>query len=549
MKEVARKGGRSGGVEVEKKKGRKKREKLGTLFDRNSSGHSKTKRKSSRHRTRTHAPILVLNSMQTLRAMSHGMVSAAAAARSPQARVTAPRSRRALSSPRLSPMMQATANDGGSVNQGTWTSPADTPPDPNAAASASRALRLVDEAMDLLHRELFVSEAIARATGEEPEDESSVVARVVEALASGKSGSSEESFEDRKAGEEDDDVLELLGLSSSTSSSSSSPNQQQPRQLDEAFLVALGIAAAAATSPPPESEEGETKKKKKRNPEDDSKAREIARRLLLLREATVSRASASLPAELRALDAAARAGSAGERRAVVREALVGRGRGSEVPPPSPSSAPPPLQRVSPAAFYSASCQVIDDMEQRQIIPDAALLARVVLCRDDALAMQRNGNDSESSVSGGSGSGGSCGDSEREVGNHESAFADSPEEDADLRDAVSSHGAMLHRGGAEFAGMLVSMCKTGEERRELVKKIMRRGDVLAWQGHEKDMSSIPTLAKAKAAPRPGRLFAALYATRDALAARGDSQRAKALERARRDAVEVMEEIAYGPTKTS
>ena len=118
----------------------------------------------------------------------------------------------------------------------------------------------------MLHRELFVSEAIPRATGEEPEDESSVAARVVEALASGKKSGSDgiigeeeargfsDRFEEREAGE--DDAL-LLGLSSSSSASApSSKKQQQPEQLDEAFLVALGIAAAAATSPPP-GEEGE----------------------------------------------------------------------------------------------------------------------------------------------------------------------------------------------------------------------------------------------------------------------------------------------------
>ena len=412
--------------------------------------------------------------------------------------------------------------------------------------------------MDLLHRELFVSEAIARATGEEPEDEGSVAARVVEALASGKgSGISEEElfsgrFEEREAGE--DDAL-LRGLTSSNSSSSSKEQQkqqQQPRQLDEAFLVALGIAAAAATPPPPTEEGGGGGENEKKNDaaDDDSssKSQEIARRLRLLRDATVSRASASLPAELRALDAAARAASPAERRAVVREALVGGGgQKSDASSPSPSSpsSSPPLKRVSPAAFYSAACQVIDDMEERQIVPDAALLARVVLCRDDALALQRNNNDN-----GGDGDGGKSGSDTTSPPAHssssssESAFADSPAEDADLREAVSSHGAMLHRGGAEFAAMLVSQCRSGEERRELVKSVMRRGDVLAWQGSATDGGSVPSLQRARAAPRPGRLFAALYATRDALAVKGDSERARALERARRDAVEVMEEIAYG-----
>ena len=385
----------------------------------------------------------------------------------------------------------------------------------------------------MLHRELFVSEAIARATGEEPEDEGSVAARVVEALASGEKSSSsiigEEEFgggffEEREAGQ--DDAL-LRGLSSS--SSSSEKKQQQAKELDEAFLVALGVAAAAATSPPPS---GEEEKKNADEEEEDSKAPEIARRLRMLRDATLSRASASLPAELRALDAAARAASAAERKAVVREALVGRGGGGRKNDKA-SPAPAPLKRVSPAAFYSAACQVIDDMEERQIVPDAALLARVVLCRDDALALQRDNGGSSDSESGGSGK------------TSESAFADSPSEDADLRDAVASHGAMLHRGGAEFAAMLVSQeCKNSEARRELVRRVMRRGDVLAWQSRETDESSIPSLQKARAAPRPGRLFAALYATRDALAVRGDSERAAALERARRDAVAVMEEIAYG-----
>jgi hypothetical protein len=456
----------------------------------------------------------------------------------------APQSRRAMS-PR--PMQASSPNDGGDTSTSSSTS-SSTSARSDAAASASRALALVDEAMDLLHRELFVSEAIARATGEEPEDETAVVARVVEALASGKTSSRSEgeeggegfakSFEEREA--ENDDAL-LRGLASSASPEAAAAAAaafgapKQPKQLDEAFLVALGIAAAAATGE--DKKEGEDDDKK---PEQDPKAQEIARRLRLLREATVNRASASLPAELRALDAAARAGSAAERRAVVREALVGGGgaakSSSKSSTSSSPSAPPPLKRVSPAAFYSASCQIIDDMEERQIVPDAALLARVVLCRDDALALQRNWNKSDDE---------SDKDNKDNSSNNntESAFADSPSEDADLRDAVSSHGAMLHLAGAEFASMLVSQCKSSEERRELVRKIMRRGDVLAWQGRKTDESAIPTLKKARAAPRPGRLFAALYATMDALAAKGDSERARALENARRDAVEVMEEIAY------
>ena len=486
-----------------------------------------------------------------------------------------PRSRRATS-PRV-PKMRASADDRGGNNKTSTTSQTSTPSDASVAAdaaasaaanasataasaaanaAASRALRLVDEAMDLLHRELFVSEAIARATGEEPEDEGAVVARVIEALAEGKCISDEDGTQGFSGTKfEDDDAL-LLGLAStssfSSSSKSSSSKKLQPRQLDEAFLVALGIAATAATSAPPaesEKEGGEAKgenEKKKESAKDESrsaeeedpKAQEIVRRLRLLREATLSRASASLPAELRALDAAARAGSAEERRAVVREALVGAaGRESNASPSSSSSSSPqPLERVSPAAFYSASCQVIDDMEERQIVPDAALLARVVLCRDDALALQRRGNGNENE-------GCEAESGEGRSGTLQSAFANSPEEDADLREAVTAHGTMLHKAGAEFAGMLISQCKTGEERRELVKRVMRRGDVLAWQCGTNDESAIPTLKKARAAPRPGRLFAALYATRDALAVKGDSERAKALERARRDAVEVLEEIAY------
>ena len=457
-----------------------------------------------------------------------GVTSAAAAARAPQARVTAPRRR-----PAMSPLLHASANSGGSDNATSTSSSSTSPPPSSSDAAASRALRLVDEAMEFLHRELFVSEAIARATGEEPEDEGSVVARVVEALAKGEKSSESQGFK----GSFEQQGDKLLGLSSPSSSSSSS-SQNQSRELDEAFLVALGVAAAAATSPPPDEGEEKGGDGNENKKDEDPKAQEIVRRLRLLRDATLARASASLPAELRALDAASRAGTAEERRAVVREALLGGGgggkkseekKGRDASPPSPS--PPPLKRVSPAAFYSASCQVIDDMEERQIVPDAALLARVVLCRDDALALQRG-----SGVGDGNGNGG-------DSGNNESAFAGSPSEDADLRDAVSSHGAMLHRGGAEFAAMLVSHCKTSEERKELVKKVMRRGDVLAWQGSARDESSVPSLKKARAAPRPGRLLAAIYAARDALAARGDSEREKALERARRDAVAVMEEIGY------
>ena len=431
----------------------------------------------------------------------------------------------------------------------------------DASRAASRALALVDEAMDLLHRELFVSEAMARATGEEPEDEAKVVARVVEALASGKKAATRSKEEFRGLGSfEDEDVL--LELEPPPRPSSNYDEPQQNTQFDEAFLVALGIAAAAATEPPPppppppsSSSPAAESDEKEEEEEEQGGNREVARRLRLLREAVVSRASSSLPAELRALDAAARAGTPRERRALVREALAGavgrarggggggaegeekdnkEGGGEEKTPPFL----PPLKRVPPAAFYSAACQVIDDMEERQIVPDAALLARVVLCRDDALALQRgrggnNESDDESSSS--------SSRSRTEA----LAFAGFPSElDADLRDAVSSHGAMLHRGGAEFAGMLVSQCKTSLERKELVRKVMRRGDVLAWQGSDKDVDAIPTLSKARAAPRPGRLFAAIYATRDALAVKGDSQRVEALERARRDAVEVMEEVAYG-----
>ena len=120
----------------------------------------------------------------------------------------------------------------------------------------------------------------------------------------------------------------------------------------------------------------------------------------------------------------------------------------------------------------------------------------------------------------------------------------------LGDLVEEQAILELAAGARRAALAVGEERErvdgarGEERRELVKRVMRRGDVLAWRGSETDESSIPSLQKARAAPRPGRLFAALYATRDALAVRGDSERARALERARRDAVEVMEEIAYG-----
>jgi len=257
--------------------------------------------------------------------------------------------------------------------------------------------------------------------------------------------------------------------------------------MDEAFLACLGVAADSAAGA------------------GDGAA---AARLVAIRDEVLAQASARMSPGLRVLDAATRSADPAERKATVLAAAA-------------------VQAPSALLIFSAASQLIDDMEGATVVPDAALLARLCLAREDVL------DGSTSAV---------------------------------LKTATAAHAKMLHPGGAELAATLAS---NGSEaarpaRRALVARacfVDGAWEALAAQaaaGGALDLEgadlSIPagltpaaasgaTSAAAKRAPRPGRALTAIRALRDEMGRRGQAPEAAALEAARLDVLAVLEGVAY------
>ena len=256
--------------------------------------------------------------------------------------------------------------------------------------------------------------------------------------------------------------------------------------MDEAFLAALGVAGDGAAAAGDET---------------------AAARLAAVRAEVVRQASTRLTPELRALDAATRAADPAGRRAALTAADL---------PPTP-------------LLFSAASQLIDEMEAASVIPDATLLARLCLAREDVL------DGAASAV---------------------------------LAGAVAAHSRMLHAGGAELAATLAS--NPAPAARPARRALAARACFVdgAWEvmaaaappggtldlgggaapasplhGLSPAASAAAAEAAAKRAPRPGRTLTALRALRDEVAKRGDASGASALETARQDVVAVLEGVGY------
>jgi hypothetical protein len=256
--------------------------------------------------------------------------------------------------------------------------------------------------------------------------------------------------------------------------------------MDEAFLAALGVAADGAAGAGDEA---------------------AATRLAAVREEVLRQAGARLTPALQALDAATRAGDAAGRRAVLASTTL---------PPAP-------------ILFSAAAQLIDDMEAASVVPDAALLARLCLAREDVL------DGSASTV---------------------------------LVTASAAHATMLHAGGADLAATLAS--NPSPAARPARRALITRACFLdgAWEaaaasaapgglldpsgvgatrlpneGLSPGAASAASEAAAKRAPRPGRTLTAIRALRDAMAKRGQQAQASALETARQDVLAVLDGVAY------
>lgn len=337
------------------------------------------------------------------------------------------------------------------------------PPQPNSAASAAarRAFALVDTLMADVAREVWVDTAV-----------DSIVARQVElATANG------ETVPDGTTGPSSAAAVEAAAIARVAAAAA--------EKADTALLAALGVAADAAA---------------------DAGDGVSAARLTALRNALVDATVSSLPPETRVLDAVARVESPREREALVAEA-IGCGAG-ERDTNSSTTRPHPLPRVDAGALYSAACQLIDDLESHQVVPDGVLLRRLVLAREDV----RSAAD--------------CG------------RLPTAADVAGLNEAVSAHGTALHSGAAQLARAVVA-ASSAEERRELVAAALR--------GDMEEAATLPGRptpgAAAALSPRPGRVLTALAALAAGLRDAGDSERAELLASARADAVALLTGAAY------
>jgi len=259
--------------------------------------------------------------------------------------------------------------------------------------------------------------------------------------------------------------------------------------MDEAFLAALGVAADSAES--------------------GGDARS-ADRLRAIRAEVLDQASSRLSPGLRVLDAATRAATPDKRAATVLSAAA------VLSPPAP-------------LIFSAASQLIDDMEAATVVPDAPLLSRLCLAREDVL-------DASSS--------------------------------AVLTEAVAAHAKMLHGGGVELASTLAS--NSSDEARPARQRLIARAcfEDGAWEALAAEVgdgkrlgddggafaAALPaglspaaaagaTAAASKRTPRPGRTLTALRALRDEMALSGKALEAAALETARLDVLAVLEGVAY------
>lgn len=324
-----------------------------------------------------------------------------------------------------------------------------TPPPPSTAAAADaarRAFAQVDDLMAEVAREVWVDAAVEGIVANQAGDSTPAAPSPSEAAAIARVAAA------RVAG------------------------------ADAALLAALGVAADAAAT------EG-----------DDASAARLAG----LRAALLEAAADALPPAARVLDAAVKAATPGERSAIVERAV--RGAGSVGRDAAAAAAPP-----SPDALFTAACQLIDDLEAHQVVPDTRLLARLVLAREDVTRCAARAGD-----------------------------ALAPRAAHALAEAVDAHAAALHSGASHVAQLVVG-APDADARRGLLAHALRGGVEAAVTGGKPK----PTpAAAAELVPRPGRVLTALAALAGGLRGVGDGERAALLERAREDAVEILTEGAY------
>jgi hypothetical protein len=143
---------------------------------------------------------------------------------------------------------------------------------------------------------------------------------------------------------------------------------QRVEWLDDAFLAALDAYAQAIDA-------RMRKSNANANAANNAAADDSARLLdvlLLVRREVLAQVSSRLPATVQVLDAALRETEAQARLRVVERALAGGGGG--------------LPGVAFDALASTAGQLVDDMEDAEAVPDRALLARLVLLREELRAM-------------------------------------------------------------------------------------------------------------------------------------------------------------------
>ena len=276
-------------------------------------------------------------------------------------------------SPLVAPPTRPVLSRAAPTNDAPPPPPPLPPPSPAVTDAARRAFSQVDDLMAEVAREVWVDSAVDAIMASEREREG---------------GAAAAAFDDASS-----------SLAAAEAAAIERVATSRVRGADAALLAALGVAADAAA---------------------DASDDVSARRLSGLRRALLDAAAASLPPETRVLEAAVQAGSSGDRKRVVEEAV--RKGGDD---------------VTAASLFSAASQLIDDLEGHTVVPDTRLLARLVLAREDVRR--------------------ACAD------------------DGEVRAAVSAHAAAIHSGAAQLARDIVGA--RGDERRAMVERAVRKAPLM------------------------------------------------------------------------
>jgi hypothetical protein len=157
---------------------------------------------------------------------------------------------------------------------------------------------------------------------------------------------------------------------------------QRVEWLDDAFLAALDAFVVAIDGRRRQREQQQQTGAAAADADADGRLIQV---LQLVRGQVLAQVSARLPPAVRVLDAALRETERRERIEVVERALLQGGGGGDDDISSNNNSGG-LPRVSFEALASAAGQLVDDMEDAEAVPDRALLARLVLLREELRAM-------------------------------------------------------------------------------------------------------------------------------------------------------------------